>query len=81
VTDKPNNPPAFSEVVAANGCKPWLTAGKKYVVDGGADPSADPSAGLFCVVDDDGDKIFCKFKDCAHLNGGDWALVENGSKP
>lgn len=49
----------------------WVKQGKVY--------EATP-AGLteeaFTVTDEDGDRCFCLLKDCAHLNGGNWIIIE-----
>lgn len=47
----------------------YLTAGKRYEVFNDDDVS-------FESVGDDGDIFSCVWKDCSHLNGGDWCRVE-----
>ena len=56
--------------VAAKSHSRSVTGGKEYEVlrwdnDGG-----------FYIISDTGFEIFCREKGCAHLDGGDWVLIE-----
>ena len=50
----------------------YVTRGKEYVVI----EFKDVDRYAFNIVLDNGFKAFCLVKGCAHLDGGDWTLIE-----
>lgn len=50
------------------GCGPCFTPGKAYLIE-------DDSGVSFHIRDDDGERRFCLWKDCAHANG-DWTPAD-----
>lgn len=61
-------------VIAPDGCRPYLTAGKKYPMN---HPESVSEITYFEVLDDNGIKLFCVNAECDHLNGGNWITPEN----
>ena len=62
------------KVIAPEGCKFYLTAGKEYIVF-----DVQPSIGFkysFSIMADSGDKLFCLLNKCSHLHNQDW-IVKN----
>lgn len=53
---------------------PYLTPGKEYLVG-----SPDEFGG-FHIINDLGLENFCIWKNCAHLDGGNWERVEKGGE-
>lgn len=52
----------------------YLTPGKVYDAFNVIEKSSIVEA--FNLIDDDGDKRFCLFTSCAHLEGNGWEIVE-----
>lgn len=48
---------------------PYLTSDKLY-------PIIQKRKRSFLIVGDDGVELFCIYKNCAHLGGGDWEIIE-----
>ena len=59
-------------VICPEGCKRYLTPGKKY-------KTKNIKNGSFETRDDEGDLLYCKLKGCAHLNGEDWIIPKDNS--
>ena len=55
--------------IPPKGCPPYLTAGKKYEII-----TKVISDNSFIVVSNNGNKLFCTKKYCAHLGGKNWIL-------
>ena len=55
-------------VVAPGKCESYLTPGRKYKIIG-------DTIFYFNIKDDDGNTLFCVYKNSAHLFGGDWIIV------
>lgn len=56
----------------------YLTPGKRYAVLTGDDRhpfDMRASETAFSIADDEGDTIFCTWRDCPHA-GGDWTRVD-----
>lgn len=51
-------------------CASYLTAGKRYEV------LREETIGGFYITDNDGDEIYCLWRNCPHLDGGDWTREE-----
>jgi len=62
-------------VIAPDGCRENLTAGKEYVV---YNVKKDYTF-LYCfnIKDDFEKEAFCLLENCAHLNGGNWIIKNN----
>ena len=56
-------------VIAPEGCKKYLTPGKRYAVD-----STDDDSTFFIFLDDEGYPVCSIFKSAHALNGGDWII-------
>lgn len=60
--------------IPPRGCRASLTPGKEYSILRFKD------GGFFEIIDDDGFHLqFCKEKNCAHLNGRDWMILDTES--
>lgn len=66
----------FTYVIAPEGCKPYLTPGKKYKII-----TASESKHAFWVKDDTDYILYCLIAGCANLNGKDWIIPEIGQWP
>ena len=53
--------------IAPKKCWHYLTPGKKY-------PVLDIDMDYFTIYSDNGMRLFCRQKKCAHLYGGNWIL-------
>ena len=60
-------------VKAPEGCCEYLTEGNVY-------RCYDIGVYGFNIIDDEGEEIYCRFKDCGHLNGKDWIIVEQSTE-
>ncbi len=49
----------------------YLTPEKQYIAE-----CSGISNPLWAIIDDEGDEILIVLKECAHLRGGDWQVVE-----
>jgi len=56
--------------IPPEGCTHYLTAGKRYEV------LREETIGGFYITDNDGDEIYCLWRNCPHLDGGDWTREE-----
>jgi hypothetical protein len=64
------------KVQAPEGCEQWITPRRVYDVTR-CDDSGDEESGYgFFIVSDLGSEIYCLERHCAHLNGGDWVIIE-----
>ena len=59
-------------VIAPEGCKKYLTPGKRYAVD-----STDDDSTFFIFLDDEGYPVCSSFKNAHVLNGGDWIIPDD----
>lgn len=66
-------------VIAPEGCKPWLTPGKEYEVKKDINGFSDEMINIFCIKSDNGNDLYCKIYNCAHLNGKDWIIKEKSN--
>lgn len=55
-------------------CIDYLTQNKVYKAYGASEEFG-RGYFLFNIVDDLGDEITCNIKECAHLNFGDWEVI------
>jgi len=51
----------------ASKCSEYLTDGKEY-------EAYNVDEFSFRMIDDEGEKLYCSFKDSAHLNGNNWII-------
>ena len=58
-------------VIAPEGCREWLTPNKEYKTI-----KIDKDEISFQIISDDGSVLYCLFKSCGHLKGGDWIIKE-----
>lgn len=65
-------------VIAPEGCKSYLTPGKRYKVRQWK--PGNRHAGYFHVTDDDGTNLGATFAKCYHLNGGDWIVPDDDAE-
>lgn len=61
-------------VIAPEGCEDYLTAGREYVVIDVSKKEKD----VFCVLADNGTKMYCLLQKCGHLNGKNWIIKNMG---
>jgi hypothetical protein len=73
MTDK-NAGPKY--VIAPEGCKSWLTPGKKYEVLDWETPNK-RFGGFFRTTADNGENIYTSLRENGHLNGGDWITPDD----
>lgn len=66
----------FTYVIAPEGCKPYLTPGKKYKIIKASESKHD-----FWAKDDTDYILYCLIAGCANLNGKDWIIPEIGQWP
>jgi len=58
-------------VIAPEGCREWLTPNKEYEII-----KIDTDKLGFSIIADEGSFIYCSFKSCGHLKGGDWIIKQ-----
>lgn len=67
----------FYAITCEQNVMPWITPGKKYEVI--EIYPATPSYGRgFEIIADSGNLDMCVERNCNHLNGGNWMLLEEG---
>lgn len=71
----------FTYVIAPEGCKPYLTPGKKYIVIGDISYSSRNLGFFFHCASDINVNCHTTSKGVAHLNGNDWIIPEIGQWP
>jgi len=65
-----------TKVQAPDGCHSHLTAGKVYDVAGFWDIWNSVNGHAFFVITDSNCKLKCLERNCAHLNGKNWIIIE-----
>jgi hypothetical protein len=60
-------------VIAPEECENYLTPGKKYKI---INKNTFAPEFAFEIVSDKGNTIYCLYKGCEHLFGGDWIIVK-----
>lgn len=61
-------------MIAPDSCNAYLTPGDGYEVKKVINDSQ------FIIIDDDGEEILCRTRNCQHLHGGNWIGHENTSE-
>jgi hypothetical protein len=67
------------KVQAPEGCDSYLTAGKIYDVVGYWEKLNRAQGHGFNIIDDEGYEISCREKNCAHIDGKNWIIIETES--